>query len=58
MADDNNQAPEGEAAVPAAAPEIEASADAGSPIGAGSAPPEGRRERGARGGRGGGGGGC
>src|SRR3954471_14570038 len=67
MADDNNPAPEGEQAVPAApAPEAPAPAaaeaapeavEASSPIGAGSAPPEGRRERGARGGRGGGGGG-
>jgi small subunit ribosomal protein S5 len=66
MADDNNPAPEGEQAAPAAvAPEAPApaaveaapeAAEPASPIGAGSAPPEGRRERGARGGRGGGGG--
>jgi small subunit ribosomal protein S5 len=85
MADDNNSAPEGEEAAPAApapeaaAPEVAAEAapqaeapaeaapapaaaapepvEASSPVAAGSAPPEGRRERGARGGRGGGGGG-
>src|SRR3954462_7200492 len=62
MADDNTQAPEGEAAAapaeaaPAPAEAAPEAAEASSPVAAGSAPPEGRRERGARGGRGGGGG--
>jgi small subunit ribosomal protein S5 len=46
---------EAPAAAPAPAP-AEAAPEAPSPVAAGSAPPEGRRERGARGGRGGGGG--
>jgi small subunit ribosomal protein S5 len=52
------EAPAAAEAAPAPAP-VEAApepAEASSPVAAGSAPPEGRRERGARGGRGGGGG--
>jgi small subunit ribosomal protein S5 len=44
-------------AAPAAEAPVAAPAEAPAPVAAGSAPPEGRRERGARGGRGGGGGG-
>jgi small subunit ribosomal protein S5 len=58
MADETNPTPEGQDIAPAAAPEAAPAPQAAeAPVAAGSAPPEGRRERGARGGRGGGGGG-